>query len=280
MLTNFNAMLQTAYQQKKAIGSFNFYNYETLKGILQAAEEKETPVIVSFGKKYLANMTLDEVRAIVAAAARTRKIDVCLHLDHCNNLDIIYQAIRSGFTSVMYDGSALPFEENVANTKRVCEVAHANGVSVEAELGSLAAGEASHEGSADDVEVYTNPDAAKEFAAKTGVDALAVSIGTVHGLYKGTPNIRVDILKSINETLHIPLVLHGGSGTPEEKVKECISNGIAKINVNTEISDYTVQHTKALLANETPHLSVVALKQMQYVSEVVEKYMDIFANKQ
>lgn len=272
-------MLQTAYEQKKAIGSFNFYNYETLKGILQASEAMDTPVIVSFGKKYLSNMSFDEVSAITAAAARTRKTDVCLHLDHCDNMDIIYQAIRAGFTSVMYDGSALPFAENAANTKRICEVAHASGVSVEAELGSLAAGEASHEGSADDVEVYTNPDAAREFADKTGVDALAVSIGTIHGLYKGTPNIRVDILKEINEKLQMPLVLHGGSGTPEEKVKECISNGIAKINVNTEISDYTVQHTRELLASENPHLSVVALKQMQYVSEVVQKYMGIFANE-
>ena len=129
------------------------------------------------------------------------------------------------------------------------------------------------------MEVYTNPDAAHEFIQKTGVDALAVSIGTVHGLYKGTPNIRVDILKAINEKLHIPLVLHGGSGTPEEKVKECISNGIAKINVNTEISDYTVQRTRELLEKENPHLSVAALNQMQYVAEVVQKYMGIFENK-
>lgn len=278
MLTNFNSMLQTAYEQKKAIGSFNFYNYETLKGILKAAEQMNTPVIVSFGKKYLSNMSFDEVQAITAAAAKLCKTDVCLHLDHCDNMDIIYQAIRAGFTSVMYDGSALPFEENATNTKQICEIAHACGVSVEAELGSLAAGASSHEGSADDVEVYTSPDAAEEFVNETGVDALAVSIGTVHGLYKGTPNIRVDILQAINEKLHMPLVLHGGSGTPEEKVKECISNGIAKINVNTEISDYTIQHTRDLLAKENPHLSVAALHQMQYVSEVVQKYMGIFAN--
>lgn len=280
MLTNFNAMLQTAYEQKKAIGSFNFYNYETLKGILHAAGQMHTPVIASFGRKYLSNMSFDEVKAITAASADICKTDVCLHLDHCNNMEIIYQAVRAGFTSVMYDGSALPFEENAANTKRICEIAHACGVSVEAELGSLAAGAASHEGSADDIEVYTSPDAAEEFVQRTGVDALAVSIGTVHGLYKGTPDIRVDILKAVNEKLHIPLVLHGGSGTPEENVKECISNGIAKINVNTEISDYTVQRTRELLAAENPHLSVVALNQMQYVSEVVQKYMSIFANGQ
>lgn len=277
MLTNFNSMLQTAYEQKKAIGSFNFYNYETLKGILRAAGQMDTPVIVSFGKKYLSNMSFDEVKAITAASAALCRTDVCLHLDHCDKMDIIYQAIRAGFTSVMYDGSALPFEENAANTQKICEIAHACGVSVEAELGSLAAGEAS-EGSADDVEVYTSPDAAKEFVERTGVDALAVSIGTVHGLYKGTPNIRTDILRAINEKLHMPLVLHGGSGTPEAKVKECISNGIAKINVNTEISDYTVQHTRELLEKENPHLSVAALNQIQYVSEVVRKYMGIFAN--
>lgn len=276
MLDNFNNMLTDAYRQKYAVGSFNFYNYETLTGILQAGIQKNTPVIVSFGKKYLTNMSLAEVSALVSAAATDVSIPVCLHLDHCNDMDIIFKAIRAGFTSVMYDGSALPFEENLRYTWEVCRVAHACDVSVEAELGSLAAGERSHEGTSDDREVYTNPEAAKEFVQETNVDALAVSIGTVHGLYKGTPNIRIDILKDINDRLGIPLVLHGGSGTPENTIRECIANGICKINVNTEISDYTVAQTKSLLAAETPHLSVVAQRQQQFVSEVTKKYISLF----
>lgn len=278
MLENFVKMLYNAYERKEAVGSFNFYNYETLRGILQAAHEEKVPVIASFGKKYLKNMSLEEVGAL-AKAAVSEEDKVCLHLDHCNDLGIIYQAVKAGFTSVMYDGSALSYEDNIKNTKKVCEVAHACGVSVEAELGSLAAGEHSHEGSSDDREVYTNPAAAAQFVRETGVDALAVSIGTVHGMYKGVPNIRVDILQEINEQTRIPLVLHGGSGTPEEKLRQCIYNGISKINVNTEISEYAVKNIKELLSKEQPHLSVISLEQTKYVSEVVKKYIRIFLGK-
>ena len=155
-------------------------------------------------------------------------------------------------------------------------MAHACGVSVEAELGSLAAGEQSHEGSETDVEVFTDPSAAKQFVYETKVDALAVSIGTVHGLYKGKPNIRIDILKKINEQLSIPLVLHGGSGIPKEDILNCIANGISKINVNTEISTFTVEESTKLLSQKQPHLSVLALNQMGYVKEIVKKYISFF----
>ena len=277
MLVSFHSMLNDAYVNKKAVGSFNFYNLETLKGILHAARLRQAPVIAAFGKKYLKNMTLEETAALVSAASANTGNDVCLHLDHCDELPVIFQAIRSGFTSVMYDGSALPFEENVRNTIQVCEAAHACGVSVEAELGSLMAGRDSHEGTSEDVEKYTDPDSAAEFVERTGVDALAVSIGTVHGFYKGEPHIRLDILHAVSEKLHMPLVLHGGSGTPEDTLKACIREGISKINVNTEISDYVVRKTREYLEKESPHLSVLSLKQITYVSEIVGKYMDLFA---
>lgn len=277
MLTNFRQMLQDAYRDHVAIGSFNAYNYETIRGILEAGKQMGGgPVIVAFGKKYLSNMSLQDAAAIVRALAAELDMPVCLHLDHCSDINIICQAIRAGFGSVMYDGSALPFEENVANTKLVCDIAHACGVSVEAELGSLAAGEQSHEGTADDREVYTDPAKAKEFIERTGVDALAVSIGTVHGLYKGTPNVRVDILKEINAAAGIPLVLHGGSGVPEETIQACIRNGISKINVNTEISVYAVEQMRKMLESEKPHLSVLSKLEEKAVSEVVIKYMKFF----
>lgn len=276
MLTNLRSILSEAYSQKYAVGSFNGYNSETFRGIIEAGKETNTPIILAFGAKYLKNMSLDMAAAIVKSIASDIDIPVCLHLDHCSDMNIIFQAIKAGFGSVMYDGSMLPYEENLKNTKMVCEVAHACNVSVEAELGSIAAGERSHEGSADDKEVYTNPALAKEFVEETKVDALAVSVGTVHGLYKGKPNIRIDILKEINEQVGIPLVLHGGSGIPEEDILNCIANGIAKINVNTEIATYAVEETTKYLQNEQPHFSVLSLKQEEYVKEIVKKYITFF----
>ena len=194
MLTNLKTIVDEAYAKKYAVGSFNGYNSETFRGIIQAGVETETPIILAFGAKYLPNMSLETAAAMTRSMAEKLDIPVCLHLDHCKDMGVVFQAVKAGFGSVMYDGSMLPYEENLANTAKVCEVAHACGASVEAELGSIAAGEKSHEGSASDVQAYTDPKLAKEFVEKTGVDALAVSVGTVHGLYKGKPNIRIDIL--------------------------------------------------------------------------------------
>ncbi|MGL6200767.1 MAG: class II fructose-bisphosphate aldolase [Lachnospiraceae bacterium] len=276
MVTNLKTILDKAYAEKYAIGSFNGYNYETFHGIIEAGIETDTPTILAFGAKYLKNMSLQTAAACVSSMSSDVSIPLCLHLDHCSDMATVFRAVKAGFGSVMYDGSSLPFEENMKNTKRVCEVAHACGVSVEAELGSLAAGEKSHEGSVTDVEAYTDPEAAEMFVRETGVDALAVSVGTVHGLYKGKPNIQFDILETINDRLQIPLVLHGGSGVPEEDILNCISHGIAKINVNTEISVYAIEQTAKYLKTEQPHFSVLSLKQIGYVKEVVKKYMKFF----
>ncbi len=280
MLTNFKEMLLDAYKGHYAVGSFNAYSYETFRGIIEANKKAgNRPTIAAFGAKYLENMSLDEAYAIVSSiGSRYPEMQICLHLDHCKDINVICRAIRAGFGSVLYDGSSLPYEENLANTAKVCEIAHASNVSVEAELGSLAAGASSHEGEATDEEIYTDPEKAAEFVEKTGVDALAVSVGTVHGLYKGTPKVRVDILQKINEAAKLPLVLHGGSGTPEETIKACIQNGITKINVNTEISVFAGAKLKETLVSgeKVPHLSVLALNQEKDVEEVVSKYISFF----
>lgn len=276
MLVNLKDIVEKAYKDYEAVGSFNGYNYETFRGIIAAGEETDTSVILAFGEKYLSNMSVETAAALGKSLGEESHVPVCLHLDHCKNHAVICRALKAGFGSVMYDGSALPFAENLANTKEICRIAHALGASVEGELGSLAAGEKSQEGSSDDQEAYTEPDSARQFAEETGVDALAVSVGTVHGLYRGRPNIRVDILTAINERVNIPLVLHGGSGIPGEDIKECIRHGIAKINVNTEISVYTVEQTKKYLLKEEPHFSVLSLAQMGYVKEIVKKYMKFF----
>lgn len=275
MMVNLTTLLKDARQGKYAVGSFNIYNYETIRGVIEAGRELGYPTIVAFGENYLSNMDFDEVFAVVNAMAAKSEIPLVLHLDHCKSFDHIIQAIKAGFTSVMYDGSSLPFVQNQKNTAEIVAIAHAANVSVEAELGALASGEFSNEEVG--TEIYTNPKQAAQFVTTTGVDALAVSIGTVHGMYKGTPRVDVGVLKEIQSVVDIPLVLHGGSGTPEEIVHECIQNGIAKINVNTEISVYTVEKLKQLLNSDTSyHLSQVAVKEVGYVKEVVKKYARMF----
>lgn len=276
MLVNLKSIIDHAYDNNYALGSFNCYNLETFQGAIEASAEQNLPVIVAFGEKYQDNMDLETAYNIVKSLAEKVDIPVCLHLDHCKDMDTVFKAISIGFGSVMYDGSNLPFEENLENTKLVTRIAHSNGVSVEAELGSLAAGLESHEASDDDIEKYTDPEAAKKFIDETNVDALAVSIGTVHGLYKGEPKIRVDILERINELCKKPLVLHGGSGTPEQDLRSCIANGIAKINVNTEISNEVITQTKDYLQNNKPHFSELSIMQKEVVKKVVKKYIEIY----
>lgn len=278
MLVNLKTILEGTREEKRAVGSFNIYSYPTIMGVADAVKKTGKKAIISFGASYLVNMDLKTVVYIVNEAAKKADADVALHLDHCKDLDIIKNAIDAGFTSVMYDGSALDFEENVKNTHTVCKMAHEKNVSVEAELGSLALGAYSNETDIDHGQAYTDPAKAKEFVERTGVDALAVSIGTVHGMYKAKPNIRIDILEKIAKEVSIPLVLHGGSGTPEETILKCIENGICKINVNTEISQYTVGKIAAKIAEEpNTHLSKLTLLTEEYVSEIVEKYIKLFA---
>lgn len=277
MLVNLKTLLTKAYIDKRAVGSFNVYSYETIHGVCKAIKITEKPAIISFGASYLKNMSLKCVKSIVDEAIKDIPEDTVLHLDHCRDLKIIKAAIDAGFTSVMYDGSALDFEENIKNTKDVVDMAHAENVSVEAELGKVALGDYSNETDIDSKQAFTNPSSAAEFAERTNIDALAVSIGTVHGMYKGEPNIRIDILKEINAATDIPLVLHGGSGTPKKTLIDCIKNGICKINVNTEISRYTVRKMyKAIEDEPNIHLSKLALLETEFVSESVSEYIRLF----
>lgn len=278
VIVNFKELLINARKDKRAIGSFNVYNYETIKGVIEAGRELKHPVIISFGEVYLKNMDLDIVFEIVNSLTKQSNYPVVLHMDHAKSIENIRLALDRGFTSVMFDGSSLPFEENVKLTKEVVKLASSYNASVEAELGAIGEGIYSNEGGAD-VATYTDPFEAKEFIEKTGVHALAVSIGTVHGMYKGDPNIRLDLLREISKVVKIPLVLHGGSGTPENIIKECIISGISKINVNTEISTFVIEQlTNYLNENSKEHLSHVSLKEIEWVKQVCKKYINLFNN--
>jgi len=275
MITNLKPLLEDAKQGGYALGAFNVYNYETIKGTIEAINETKMPAIIAFGQKYLENMTLKEVVNLVRTISLRTDVPLAIHLDHTKDIDIIKKAIEAGFTSVMYDGSALSFEDNIKNTKAVVAFAHPRDVSVEAELGSLELGGHSNEDEGETI--YTDPDEALEFVQKTNVDALAVSIGTVHGLYKGEPKISVTRLKEIHSKLDMPLVLHGGSGTPVETIQSCIANGITKINVNTEVSYQVVKTMRNMLEdNPETHLSQLSKQAVDTVKTTVIKHMKLY----
>ncbi len=278
MVTNLKKVLEDAKEKKQAIGSFNVYNYETIRGVIEAVKELHVPVIIAFGEKYLVNMDLKEVVNLIRTMTVDIETPVVIHLDHCKSVDTIKKAIDTGFTSVMIDGSSLPFEENIKITSEVVSYAHLNNVSVEAELGCLSLGNHSNEDAGQTI--YTDPEQAKEFVLKTNVDALAVSIGTVHGMYKGVPKVSVSRLKEIKQAIDIPFVLHGGSGTPEETVRDCIDNGICKVNVNTEISMNVVAKFKdEIEKNPQIHYSNLSTLAVKEAKAVVEKYIMLFGNK-
>jgi fructose-bisphosphate aldolase class II len=273
MLVTLKEILMFANKKKCAIGAFNGYNYETFKGIVNASQKMGVPVILAFGAKYLMNMTLTEVASMALTLAKEATIPVCFHLDHCNNPDVVFAAIQAGFTSVMYDGSSHPFTENLEITKNICHVAHACGVSVEAELGCIGAGKFSCEGMDGERLAYTDTSTVQLFVDTTHVDALAVSIGTVHGIYQRIPCLRLDILDKIHLLTKVPLVLHGGSGLSQENIQACIDKGIRKVNINTEISKYVMEKTKDLLHEREIHFSELSLEQINYVEAIVSKYI-------
>ncbi|MDP2425942.1 MAG: class II fructose-bisphosphate aldolase [Candidatus Izemoplasmatales bacterium] len=276
MITNLKGLLEAAKNGKYAVGAFNVYNYETIKAVIEAVKETRRPAIIAFGEKYLENMALKEVVNLVRTMSIGLDSDIAIHLDHTKNVDVIKKAIDAGFTSVMFDGSALSFEENMAQTKEVVDYAHKFNVSVEAELGCIQLGDHSNEDEGN--EIYTDPLQARTFVLETGVDCLAVSIGTVHGMYKGVPKISVERLKEINQAIQIPFVLHGGSGTPLSTIQACIQEGITKINVNTEVSMTVVaEFSKMIAKNPQAHFSNLSTKATEVAKQTVIKYMDMFS---
>ncbi len=245
MLVTMKEMLADAKAKKYAIPAFDVSNYEMIKAVIDVCEEERSPALFMCLKPDMQNKGIKFITAMLREAAENYTVPVCIHLDHATDIEDIKEAIDNGFTSVMYDGSVLSFSENAAKTKEVVDLAHAKGVSVEAELGHVCdaiagTGEDALLGNADAKEenpedTLTDPEEVKKFIEITGVDALAVAIGTAHGVYRSTPTLRIDRLKEIEEVAGIPLVLHGGSGTPDDQVKEAIKHGITKINVYSDV---------------------------------------------
>ena len=229
-------MFKKAYEGGYAVGAFNVNNMEIVQGIVDAAKEEQSPLIlqVSAGaRKYAKHIYLVK---LVEAALEDSNLPIALHLDHGDSFEICKDCVDGGFTSVMIDASHLPYEENVAITQKVVAAAHPVGVSVEAELGTIGDTGNSIEGGVTEV-IYTDPDVAQDFVERTGTDSLAVAIGTAHGIYPKNikPHLRHDILEEITKKVSIPLVLHGGSSNPDEEIAKAVKMGINKINISSDI---------------------------------------------
>ena len=238
-LVTMNELLPQARKEKRAVGAFNIANYETALAVMKAAEAERLPVIIQVYDRLFDSYKAADLAGMLLRIAQRSSQPIALHLDHGASLKHLAVALHAGYTSVMYDGSSLPFAENLANTKLAADLAHAAGCSLEGEIGHVAQG---------DETALTDVAEAVEFANATGVDALAVSIGTAHGYYKATPKIDVTRCAEIASALpELPLVLHGGSGTPLEDVRAVIENGIAKVNIATEYMDTYLKSTRAEL---------------------------------
>ncbi|MBW7571352.1 class II fructose-bisphosphate aldolase [Caproiciproducens faecalis] len=236
-LVTMDAVLKKAKEGNYAVPAFNVCNLEFIKTVIETAEKMNSPVIVATHPVEIEYAGIDRISSMVQSFARKTHIPIVLHLDHGDTYERAVDCIEHGYTSVMFDGSGFPYEENIKRTQAVVKTAHAQNVSVEAELGLIGGneGDALTEAGGLSRDNLTNPEQAADFVLKTNVDSLAVAIGSAHGFYKGIPQIDVDRLSQIRNRVSIPLVLHGGSGIPDEIIRDCVKNGISKLNIATEL---------------------------------------------
>jgi len=251
-LVSMNYFLPFAKRKGFAVGQFNMNNLEYVQAITDAGIEENSPFIFGASEGAIKYMGLENVVALAKVAAEKSKLPIALHLDHGSSFEMVMKCIRAGFTSVMFDGSHYPLEENIRLTKKVVEAAHAVGVSVEGELGTIGGVEDDINVSQEDANI-ANPKDAIYFWQETKVDALALAVGTAHGMYKGEPNIRYHVIEEVSKNIDVPIVLHGGSGIKDEAILKAISLGVGKINVNTENQVASTKVVRKLL-EENPKM--------------------------
>lgn len=252
-LVNLKQILKDAVEKRYAVGSFNAANHSMVEAILAASEELGAPVILSIAESQFRYVDLDKFAAYALQRIEGVKTPIALHLDHGGSVDTIKRGLDLGFSSVMIDASQQSYAENVRITSAVVDLARAYGVSVEAELGCVGGGEGDLvEGSVANRDGFTDPDLVEDFVNRTGVDALAVAIGTVHGPYRGEPSLDLELLKEIRSRVTVPLVLHGGSGLSDQDFRDVISHGINKVNFYTESSLVAVAKIAELIGSRKP----------------------------
>lgn len=278
MYTTLKEVTKTAEVLNFTVGAFNTHNLEMLPEMLRAAKEMGAPIIIQTSVDTARYIGMNVLVNVVKTIANEEMIDAVLHLDHARDFDDIKQAIDSGYTSVMYDGSHLPFKENILKTKAVVEYAHAHGVSVEGELGTIGGTEEGIHVAEND-KIYTKPADAVEFVAATGVDALAIAIGTNHGQFKSKTEVNLPLLKEINAVVDVPLVIHGGTGVKED-YQELINNGIRKFNVGTELLVNWTKTAKATFGETeiSKSLRYNVIPANEAVKEIIKHKIGLFLN--
>lgn len=249
-LVTMKKLLEQAGKENRGVGAFSVGNMEMVKGAVWAAEELDTPIILQIAEVRLPHSPLALMGPMMVQAAKEAKVDVAVHLDHGLTMETVKKALELGFTSVMYDSSTYPFEENMARTREVVEIAKKYGATVEAELGLVGGSE---DGSCDHGIRCTDPEDAKAFCENTGIDALAVAIGNAHGNYPIAPTLAFDVLEEIDRKTEIPLVLHGGSGITDEDFRRAISLGIVKVNIATASFNQLTKRAEEYFRTEGAH---------------------------
>lgn len=277
MLVNMKQLLEVAKENKFAVGAFNVADSNFLRVVVEEAEKNNAPAIIAVHPTEL-DFTKDDFFQYVLARIKNSPVPFVLHLDHGDNMGDVMRAVRCGFSSVMIDGSLLPFEENIRVTKEVVEVCHKLGVSVEGELGTIGKTGNSIEGGVSEI-IYTKPEEAEEYISRTGVDTLAVAIGTAHGIYPKDkePKLRLDILKEIKELVNIPLVLHGGSANPDAEIAAAVEIGIQKVNISSDYKYAFYKKCREILSTtELWDANAIYPECINAAKEVVQYKMELF----
>ena len=274
MLVNLNEVLKKAQKEKYAVGLFNTTDTDMLQAVIEAAEESNSPVILGTAEVLLPYGELKLIAPSVIAAAKCASVPVVVHYDHGLTFERCLEALQLGFSSVMFDGSAKPYGQNIEETKEIVKIAHAFGASVEGEIGHV--GEAA-QGDESLENMYTTAAEAKEYLENTGVDALAVAIGSAHGVYKKKPKLNIERLKEIADAVSVPLVLHGGSGLSDDDFKNTIREGIAKVNIFTDLCLAGERAMKDGAEKKLGYLETRNLK-VEYIKEAVKHKMSLFGS--
>ena len=274
MLVNLNEVLKKAQKEKYAVGLFNTTDTDMLQAVIEAAEESNSPVILGTAEVLLPYGELKLIAPSVIAAAKRASVPVVVHYDHGLTFERCLEALQHGFSSVMFDGSAKAYGQNIEETKEIVKIAHAFGASVEGEIGHV--GEAA-QGDESLENMYTTVAEAKEYLENTGVDALAVAIGSAHGVYKKKPKLNIERLKEIADAVSVPLVLHGGSGLSDDDFKNTIREGIAKVNIFTDLCLAGERAMKDGAEKKLGYLETRNLK-VEYIKEAVKHKMSLFGS--
>lgn len=275
MLVNLKEILKYAEDNNCAIGMFNATGLDSIKAIIEAAEELNTPVILAHAEVHNIYNDISLIGPIMLDIAKRAKVKVCVHLDHGTSLEMIKKAIEIGFTSIMIDASSLEFKDNIKLTKKVVSMCHPLNISVEGEIGRIK----SLDDTSDNEYYYTKASEAEIFVKETGVDALAIAFGTQHGFYKEKPELKIDVIKNVKKVVNIPLVMHGGSGLSKEQFKKCIDAGIRKINYYSYMSKAGYDAAKKIIeSNKTNYMHDVEYASYKGMKENILKALQVFKN--